>query len=199
MLVECGLVRATTDDGLEFVFRPSFGRIASLGSPHEIVELYARLHGADAEATSAYVLAGLCDQEDASALIGWRDEDGWHDGKMPPAERVIIARHLMHHGIVGRAKPESADPGEAGAYTDRFEAAEFIAAAQVHLGLSRDDAEGLSMSEFQRLLDIKFPRKRAGREVPSREAYDRAMAALKARNEARSQAANDATTDARAP
>lgn len=191
MLVECGLVRATTDDGLEYTFRPSFGRIAALGSPHEIVELYARLQGPDAAQTAAYVLAGLCDQEDASALIGWRDDEGWHDGKMPPSERVIIARHLMHHGIIGRARPDSADPGEAGAYADTFDASEFIAAAQVHLGLSVSDAEALSMTAFQRLLDIKFPRKRAGREVPSREAYDRAMAALKARNEA--------ANDARAP
>lgn len=92
MLVESGLVRATAGDGTVYVFRPSFGRIASLGSPGEIVALFAALHGQNAAQEAAYVLACLCDQNDASALIGWRDEAGWHDGEMPPGERVA---HLL--------------------------------------------------------------------------------------------------------
>jgi len=185
MLVECGFVRATTGQGEEFTFTPSLGRIADLGSPHEIVALYAALHGPHAAQDAAYVLAGLCDQEDGSALIGWHDEAGaWHDGEMPPAERVIIARHLMQHGICGAARPDAPAGQGGGQYSERFDAAEYIAAARVHLGLSSADAAALTMTEFHTMFAMKFPdsgaAKGAGRrDVPTREQYDAAMARVK--------------------
>jgi hypothetical protein len=180
MLVESGLVRATAGDGSVYVFRPSFGRIASLGSPGEIVALFAALHGPHAAQEAAYVLACLCDQDDASALIGWRDEAGWHPGEMPEAEQVIVARHLMRHGIAGTAMPSEGG----GQYATEFHAAEYISAARVHLGLSSEDAEALSMTEFQSMFAMKFPdhAKRTGRrDVPSREEYEAAIAAVEAR------------------
>lgn len=184
MLVECGFVRAQAVDGTEFTFRPSFGRIAALGSPQEIVALFAGLHGAQAANEAAYVLACLCDQEDPTPLVGWHEEERgsngrprprWHAGTMPAAEQVIIARHLMQHGIVGKARPAKGD----GKFSDRFDAAEYISAARVHLGLSSVDAEGLSMTEFQTMMEMKFPQAGKGpRDVPTREEYDAQMSAI---------------------
>ena len=182
MLIECGFVRAQASDGSEYTFAPSLGRIAALGSPQEIVALYAGLHGPNAGAQAAYVLACLCDQDDPTPLIGWHDEQGWHDGEMPPAERVIIAQHLMRHGIVGKERPGAGD----GKFSDRFDAAEYVSAARVHLGLSSADAEALSMTEFQAMLEMKFPDQAAKkREVPSREEYDAQMAAIQAIRQAK--------------
>lgn len=175
MLVECGLVRAHDDSGRTWTFRPSFARIAELGDPYEIVRTYGRLHGPDAGAEARCVLAALCDEEEASDLIGWQGEDGDQPGLMPEAEQILVARHLMRHGIVGRARPGRGD----GKFTDRFEAAQFIAAARVHLGLSNDEAEALSMTEFQLLLDMKFPdRAQRERNVPTKEQYDAFMAKI---------------------
>lgn len=187
MLVECGFVRATTGDGREWTFSPSLARVAALGTPHEIVSLYVRLHGERAARAAADVLAGLCEQDDVAELIGWHeDEPGakpprlrWREGQMPAAEQIIIARHLMQHGIVGKARPDKAGSGS---YSDRFDAAACIAAARVHLGLSSADAEALSMTEFQTMLEMKFPSAdRPGhRDVPTREEYDAQMAAIAA-------------------
>lgn len=187
MLVECGLVRATTSDGLEFTFRPSLGRIAALGHPQEIVELFAGLHGPKAASIAPEILAALCDEDDPTPLIGWPLPAGagitWAPGAMPQAEQIVIARHLMRHGIVGTAKPEAGD----GKFTDRFDASEYVAFARVHLGLSSADAEALSMTEFQQMLEMKYPSK-AHRDVPTREEYEEQMAAFVAR---RAEAANE--------
>ncbi len=179
MLVECGFVRAAAPDGREFTFTPSLGRISTLGAPHEIVTLYASLHGPNATKEAAYVLACLCDQEDPTPLVGWHDESGWHEGMMPPGEQVILARHLMQHGIVGKARPDKGG----GQYCDRFDASEYISAARVHLGLSSQDAENLSMTEFQLMFEMKFPQSggEKQRDVPTREEYEATMAALKER------------------
>lgn len=173
MLVECGFVRAQTEDGTEFTFTPSFARIAALGSPSGIVRVYADLHGPQASHTAGYVLAVLCDQDDPTPLIGWYDAHGWHPGAMPASEQVILARHLMQHGIVGKAKPSKGG----GQYAQEFHAAEYIAAARVHLGLSSADAEALSMTEFQTAFEMKFPEAKA-KELPSREEYRELMAKI---------------------
>lgn len=179
MLVDCGFVRACTPDGLEFTFKPSFGRISELGDPQSIVSTYAGLFGPRAVQEAAFVLATLCEQDDPAPLIGWADADGDHPGIMPPAEQVLIARHLMQHGIAGKARPGKGD----GQFSDRFECAEYIAAARVHLGLSSADAEALSMTEFQVMFEMKFPdRGEKKRDVPSREEYAAAMKSHKERS-----------------
>ena len=97
----------------------------------------------------------------------------WVPGAMSDAEKVIIARHLMRHGIVGTARPEQEGSGS---FCDRFDAAEYVSAARVHLGLSSADAEALSMTEFQQMLAMKYPRAQAAK-IPSAKEYDAAMAA----------------------
>lgn len=176
MLVECGFTRAVSNDGREWTFAPSFDRIASLGHPAEIVALFVALHGPDAADAAAYILACLCEQDDATPLIGYRDEAGWHVGEMPAVEQVIIARHLMQHGIVGKAKPGTVG----GDFSDHFDASEYVAAARVHLGLSSADAGALSMTEFQKMLEMKFPEQASARDgIPSAEDYDATMRRLK--------------------
>lgn len=185
MLVEHGFVRAQLPDGREWSFTPSFGRIAELGDPFEIVRVYAALHGERAAATARDVLATLCDQEDATPLLGWLDEADAHPGAMPAREQIILARHLMQHGICGKADPKAAEQGgDGGRYSSRFEAGEFIAMARVHLGMSEADAAALSMTALQQLMAAKFPDQKAkGKNVPSRAEYEAAMARMKKRRE----------------
>ena len=192
MLVECGFVCAQASDGQEFTFRPSLARIASLGSPREVVQLFADLHGPRADQAAAYVLACLCDQDDPAPLIGHAepkpDDKGFIHvpGLMPAPEMVLIARHLMQHGICGKAKPGAKAPAEQGGYSQEFDAAEYIAAARVHLGLSSADAEALSMTELQLLLEMKFPEQSSGTaDVPTLEEYEAQMTAIRTMQEAR--------------
>lgn len=178
MLVECGFTRAVVSDGTEFTFRPSFGRVTALGNPHEIVELFARLHGPDAPQAAADVLACLCDQEDPAPLIGHLGESGTRHwlGLMPATEQVIVARHLMQHAIIGKASPDVQGDGT---FSESFNAAEYICAARVHLGLGSADAEALSMTEFQIMFAMKFP-KQGGEasKLPTAEEYDASMRAF---------------------
>lgn len=168
MLVEHGFVRAQLPDGREWTFTPSFGRIAELGDPFEIVRIYAALHGERAAATARDVLATLCDQEDPTPLLGWLDESGAHPGAMSAREQIILARHLMLHGICGKPDPGAA-ADEEGEYSDKFEAGKYIALARVHLGVSEADAAALSMTALQQLMATKFPseEERKRRAAPS--------------------------------
>ncbi len=178
MLIECGYARATAPDGAEWTFAPSLSRIAGLGSPEEIVKLFADLHGPRATSAATYVLICLCEQDDTTSLLGYVDEAGGAPGAMPAAERVIIAKHLMTHGVCGTARPG----GSVGSYSPRFDAAEHIAAARVHLGMSAADAEALSMTELQMMIDVKFPDRKDRQDMPTREEHDASVRALRSRN-----------------
>lgn len=184
MLAEFGFVQISASDGREFTFTPSFKNIAKLGSPEEIVGLFVALHGPRAFSEAAFVLTVLCDQDDATQAVGWHEADDprpprWVNGFVDPNAQVILARHLMRHGIAGKAKPDKKGTGD---YAKQFSAAEFISSARVHLGLSAAEAEALSMTEFQTMLEMKFPSdKQGGGNVPSREEYKKFMDSVKGR------------------
>ena len=179
LLPEVGHVRITTEAGREYVFRPALSRVAALGDPVEIIAVYGDLHRPSAARDAAiYVLATFCDEPDCTELTGWRDADGWHSGAMPVGEMVTIALHLMMHGMAGKARPgQKSAPGE---YSPRFDVAEHIAAAVVHLGVSRQEAADMTMTEIQMLVEAKYPdaHKKAGKDYATRDEYRAQMAAI---------------------
>lgn len=81
----------------------------------------------------------------------------WRKGAMPLSDMVLIAQSLIAHGIIGKAKVRQLQRHESNNATTEFNAFEYISAARNHFGISRDEAEQLSMTEFQMLLAAKYP------------------------------------------
>ncbi|MGF6562751.1 DUF6246 family protein [Erwinia aphidicola] len=109
------------------------------------------------------VLAACCER-DLSRLIGeiipgksgkWTFV--YRKGAMPAVEMVLIAQSLITHGIIGKAKVRQLQRHESNQATSEFNAFEYISAARNHFGMSRDEAEQLSMTEFQMMLAAKYP------------------------------------------
>lgn len=120
------------------------------------------------------VLAACCD-EDISPLIGELrpGKSGkwlfvYRKGLMPVSDMVLIAQSLIHHGIIGKAKVRKLQRHEGGEASSEFNAFDYINAARTHLGMSREEAERLTMTEFQMLLAAKFPEQKGF----TREEYD---------------------------
>lgn len=76
---------------------------------------------------------------------------------MPVGDMILIAQSLIQHGIIGKAKVRKLQRHEGGQASSEFNAFEYISAARTHLEMSRDEAEKLTMTEFQMLLAAKFP------------------------------------------
>lgn len=70
---------------------------------------------------------------------------------------LVIAQSLITHGIIGKAKVRHLQRHESGEATSEFRAFEYISAARNHFGMSRAEAEQLSMTEFQLLIAAKYP------------------------------------------
>jgi len=78
-------------------------------------------------------------------------------GSMDEFGMLVIAQSLIAHGIIGRAKVRKLQRHEGGEATNEFNAFEYISAARNHFGMSRAEAEQLSMTEFQLLIAAKYP------------------------------------------
>lgn len=158
-LTEIGQVGVMDGDGREYILHPSLFNIASIGSPEEIVSTFAALHSGGAVTAARVVI--LCCGGDFE-LVGAYGEKG----TMPDDEQIIIARHLMQHGVVGNTKKSSGG----GKYSPRFDASEYIDAAMIHFGMSQKDAGDLTMTQFSRMLDMKFPQQKQ-HEKPTQDDY----------------------------
>lgn len=123
------------------------------------------------------VIQSCCD-EDVAELVGWHDIAKaskrtfvWRRGVLPPENLILIAQSLMMHGIIGRARVRKLQKHEGKDSTTEFQATEYIMAARNHFGISREEAENLTMTEFAMMLNAKYPDEKGF----TREEYDAVM------------------------
>ncbi|WP_061799242.1 DUF6246 family protein [Serratia ficaria] len=116
--------------------------------------------GGDAVKTAMIVMQACC-SEDLTPLIGeWK---GWRNcfvrrrGPMDDYRIIILAQSLMGHGIIGMAKVRRLQRHESNAFVSEFRAFDYISAARNHFNMPRAEAEQLTMTEFQLLLNAKYP------------------------------------------
>ncbi|NUL36642.1 DUF6246 family protein [Kosakonia sacchari] len=123
--------------------------------------------------TSAMRVLQACCEKDLTPLIGeWK---GWsryvvyRPGLIPKDDIILIAQHLMLHGVIGKAKIRKLQRHENNETTSEFRAFDYISAARAHFGMSREEASRLTMTEFILLLAQKFPDQKGF----TREEYDK--------------------------
>lgn len=123
------------------------------------------------------VLTACCD-DDIGELVGWMKPGKsrkrgfmWRPGTMPAPEMIIVAQNLMMHGIIGKAKVRKLQRYESNETTSEFRATDYIMAARNHFGISREEAENLTMTEFALMLNAKYPNQKGF----TREEYDAVM------------------------
>lgn len=186
VLTEIGQVEAIREDGVAVTFTPSFLHMAAIGSPFEIVQTYSDLFRPTTmvEAARAVLWACLDDEDHGEAMLGVAGGIG----AIPAHEQVILARHLMKHGVSGgNAKPGKKSEGE---YSPVFDPSEFIDAAMFHFGLDETAAGRMTMTRFVRMLEMKYPKPNNGADSIDDDEYDKQYAEYMAMREARNGAAS---------
>ena len=210
-LTEIGEMRISLSDR-SFFFKPSFRAMNEIGTPKEIVEVYAKLNGIDYVSplqhveylpfgaqmqvmktiskpvygrhvlSAAYIVMQSCCEDDVSVLIG-----GWKPTPrgvryvpciMPVSDIIIIARNLMQHGIIGKSPlkvPERLEE-QGKKTTNEFHASQYIISARTHFDMTRDEAENLSMTEFQMMIKNKYPEPKGLTKEERAAEYDQAKA-----------------------
>lgn len=210
-LTEIGEMRISLSDR-SFFFKPSFRAMNEIGTPKEIVEVYAKLNGIDYVAplqhveylpfgaqmqvmktiskpvygrhvlSAAYIVMQSCCEDDVSVLIGgWKPTPRgvrYVPGIMPVSDIIIIARNLIQHGIIGKSPlkvPERLEE-QGKKTTNEFHASQYIISARTHFDMTREEAENLSMTEFQMMIKNKYPEPKGLTKEERAAEYDQAKA-----------------------
>lgn len=176
VLTEIGEASAQLGDRI-FVFRPSLAHIAEIGTPAEIVEAYALLHSFPPVAPhpsaqprvnrshyyaqlgmAVQVLYCCCDDPDVGDLVGsCHPPYKFKAGAMSPDAVIAIARQMMRHGVVGVMPDAQRPKADRDDYTPEFSAIDMATIAQVHLGVSVDEAWSMTMTSLLRAMAMKYP------------------------------------------
>ncbi|WP_395303251.1 DUF6246 family protein [Pectobacterium polonicum] len=118
------------------------------------------VYGRKILSAAMHVMQACCD-DDITPLVGeWRPGKRgiiYRAGGMSVGEIILIAHTLIEHGVMGKAKVRKPQRSETNSYVNEFRAVEYINAARIHFGISRDEAERLTMTEFQLMINAKYP------------------------------------------
>ena len=151
----------------------AYGRV-----PEWLAKHLSALHLDKKSLLAAHTVLTACCNDDIGDLVGWMKPGKtrkrgfvWRPGSMPPENMVIVAQNLMMHGIIGKAKVRKLQRYETNETTAEFRAADYIMAARNHFGISREEAENLTMTEFAMMINAKYPNQNGF----TREEYDTVM------------------------
>lgn len=169
-------------EGEQYMLTPSFANIAKLGTPKEIIDTFKTFISPGTKAITKFAIAlkvlnscsdkaipeELTGSVHLSVTRGRLYKMPKHD--LPMFEDCItLAEHCLRHGICGAVEP---DIGEAPAKpVQEFDAYSFMEMARIHLDLSRDDAANVTMTEFARMMQAKFPSDQKKQE-PAKNEFD---------------------------
>lgn len=169
MLIKYGLVNIEWQ-GQQFSLLPSFANMEKIGSPSQIIDYVKLLSDTKApwyviRRVAEKIVEACATTELPEKLTGamtlnqWRKEIAIRpsDNGMTTEQLVILAGHLIKHGIIGdtdyRAKSKDGD----NAPLKTFEASEFVETAVLAFDISHEEASRMTMTQFIRQMRAKYP------------------------------------------
>lgn len=148
-----------------FKLRPSLYAMSKIGTPREIVAVYADImtdfktpaHQLMQLESALLVLFSCADEsDDLTPVFGYFNEQrAYVRGAADPDDVVLLARSLMRHGLVG-ALPPLKDEASYTVSTE-FVVRDVVASIMAHLGLSEREAWNMTMTGAVLALRAKFP------------------------------------------
>lgn len=162
-----------------YKLRPSFYALSHLGSPQEIVRKFRSiswyfecLSGMRKFPIGVDPVCGhsLCREIIEACIVG--DSDPYdltgstavvrghvkhRKQALPYHDLVVLAFHLMRYGIYGNPKPRKKQDGGSERELTEFDPSEAVGMAVGQFGMSLSDAWNLTMIEYQRAWDGKYP------------------------------------------
>ena len=169
------------------ILRPSFFAMSKLLESYgDLESLYIRCQYKTNHGFSACInIIQACSVGDISHLTGeysYRDLKGnlkfaYKPGLMSASEITIIGQQLLKTGIIGKPHPRMK---KSESKPESFNPAEFAGAAISQFNMNPDCAWNMTMIEFQRAIESKYPQLlHDTSKYPSKEDYNSIMSLIK--------------------
>lgn len=207
MHTQYGDFTAHTKNG-DFTFRPSLENISKIGDPQSIINTFSDVHmfplfrwietcknienSALEKAIPIYknkamiaaklILTSCCDRDATEFFGDWdlvgKKIVGRVGLESNPDKILTLAKHLMFHGVVGKSDNKETKKGAK--KSPEFKAVEYVTMARNKngLGLSREEAWSMTMTELVMEMEAIIPPKTDDNGAPTDEQYDNVMAMI---------------------
>lgn len=169
-------------NGIDYVAPLQYVEYLPFGAQMQVMKTISKPVYGRHVLSAAYIVMQSCCEDDISVLIGgWKPTPRgvrYVPGIMPVSDIIIIARNLMQHGIIGKSPlkvPERLEE-HGKKTTNEFHASQYIISARTHFDMTRDEAENLSMTEFQMMIKNKYPEPKGLTKEERAAEYDQAKA-----------------------
>lgn len=161
-----------------FQLKPTFINISKLGSPKQIIKMFEDLFYKPFHVIKSFGVAldiiracGL-DDDDVTGYITispFSNKSMICKGAMNIDEVFILADHCLKHGVCGMIEKDDDNKDQTGNPMVEFDAFQYITIAMEFLGISINEAENLTMTQFLKLVRAKNKtaemRKNGGQQV----------------------------------
>lgn len=166
-------------EGKEYIFRPSFKAIQSIGGPEEILDILNKLVSRDTSVFDAIAISDLildrtCTTEFPSHLFPsvCLSYDGKREvvrqAKVNIEVMMFLAADVLAMGVCGKSKEFKEKPS---GKLKSFDAAEYVGCIVGQLGIPPDVAWNMTMIEMQRAFESKYPNLYVSDDAPSLQDY----------------------------
>ncbi|MBX2848954.1 MAG: hypothetical protein KTR16_11580 [Acidiferrobacterales bacterium] len=166
--------------GRDIVFRPTFLRVAQLGSPEEILKVFneSQIPSDDGFKAAYRALVTFADNpDDIDDVIGYfypalrngKITFKYKAGLCPKEDLHVIGCKLMMDAVIGRPSERDKRKASGSAPAQEFDPAEFVGIAVAHLGGSNDEWWNSTMIEWYKAVKAKCPDKEEDDNMMSKE------------------------------
>lgn len=156
------------EGGRDIEFRPTFFRVAQLGSPKEILELFEVVQRSNDDGfIAAYrILYTFADENDElddaigyfePTMEGERFKLKYVEGKCPVQDLHVIGCKLLTDALIGRPTKREKEKASDSKKADEFDPAEFVAMGDAHIG--GRDWWNRTRIELDKAIKSKYPPK----------------------------------------
>ncbi len=164
MLTEYGHAKVRWQ-GKDYTLSPSLINISKLGSPKEIIDDFKQF--VEASVIWKFIIAtrvidACSDIEIPDELLGsvkYSENKNKFLYVQPPHglpmmnDAIVLGEHLLLHGVCGKSEK----PNKSGDPITEFDPYKIMEVARIHLGLDAQESSRMTMTEFVRMMQVKFP------------------------------------------
>lgn len=166
-----------TLNGAEYIQALKRVEHAHVGIRDQVLRMISKPVFGQPVLSAAWIVMQACCDKDCSVLTGhWKDTPRgikFIKGVMPINIIISVARDLFEHGIIGKSPLKVPQKSKQKANTtSEFNITPYILQARTCFKMTREEAEDLSMTEFQMMIKNKYPEPEGITKEQHKELYD---------------------------
>lgn len=164
-----------------YLFTPSFRNIANVSEPKDLISIFHLMTDKDADIVAvcghSNDVMSACAVDDLPDDLLWSLASSWDgkrtvmkEGLISLSAQIIMSADLLYMGMVGN--PPKMRQKSSNKEMKEFNCIEYVSIAVAQLGFTPAQAWEITMVDFQKAMEAKYPELFAPKDIPNKTELD---------------------------